>query len=104
MTNYPILELIIAAAIVLGTLFAIAVIRLIIKKADCHTLKPPLELKLYYDSNSECFELALQRLINSGAVRQYDVNITVVDLEKTNDSLMWLKRLEKKLGCSIDIL
>lgn len=104
MTKIMCLELITTAAIVIGTLFAIALIRFLIKKADCRTLKPPLELRLYYDSDSECFEVLLQRLINSGAVRQYDVSISVVDLEKSKDSEMWLRKLEKKLGCRMEIL
>lgn len=98
------LELIIALAIVLGTLAAIMLIRLFVKRAECAISKPPMEITLYYDSECECFEMLVSRLINSGAVRQFDLKLTVVDLEKTCESAKWLYRLQKKLDYRFDIV
>lgn len=96
-------ELIVSLAIVLGTLLTIALIRLILKRTGCSWTKPPLDMKVYYGSDCECFEILLEKLINSGAVRNFKVTLIVVDTEKTEESAQWLESLQKKLGFIFDI-
>ncbi|MCD8006780.1 MAG: hypothetical protein LUF29_07410 [Oscillospiraceae bacterium] len=94
--------------LVIGLLFVLAVF-LGVELINAHysrekeTLKPQAELRIYYESDSECFEWLVEKLKESKAVRDCKARLIVVDTVRTEESRMWLLSLQKKLGGAFDI-
>ncbi len=98
------LELIIALAVILGTIFAICFIRLALKRAAARCAKRPhIDITVYYSEELECFELMLERLVRDCAGSGFEVSVTVVDTQDSPESRAWLSALRDKLGGSFGI-
>ncbi len=66
-------------------------------------LKPQAEIRIYYESDSECFEWLVERMKESKAVRDCKARLIVVDSVRTEESRKWLQSLQKKTGNAFDI-
>ncbi len=67
------------------------------------TLKPQAEIRIYFESDCECFEWLVERMKESKAVRDCKARLIVVDSVRTEESRKWLESLQKKMENAFDI-
>ncbi|MCC8196206.1 MAG: hypothetical protein LUG23_09220 [Oscillospiraceae bacterium] len=92
----------------IGLLFVLAVFLAVelINEHFCRketTMKPQAEIRIYFESDCECFEWLVEKLKESGAVRDCKARLIVVDSVKTDESRKWLESLQKKMGNAFEI-
>lgn len=105
MTNNWCFELIASLILIGSTLAAVFIISLITRsaKGHWHGCRPSAEAVIYYSSQCECFEAAIDSLMKSSAARAFDLRIRVVDTEKTAESQRFLRALWNKHEYSFEI-
>ncbi|MCD7824277.1 MAG: hypothetical protein LUG86_09750 [Oscillospiraceae bacterium] len=67
------------------------------------TFKPQAEIRIYYESDCECFEWLVERMKESKAVRDSKARLIVVDTVRTEESRKWLMSLQKKMNGAFEI-
>ena len=92
----------------IGLLFVLAVFLAVelINEHYCRekeTLKPQAEIRIYFESDCECFEWLVSRMKEPKAVRDCKARLIVVDSVKTEESRQWLISLQKKMNGAFDI-
>ncbi len=105
MTNNWCFELAASLILIGSTLLAVLLISLITRSARrlSKGRKPAAETVIYYGSDCECFEAAMECLLKSSAARAFDMRIRVVDTEKTEDSRAFLRTLRNKHEYAFEI-
>ena len=95
-------DLALAAAVVLVTVGAVALVSFAVRHALRQPHKsaerPRAAVTVYYSPELECFEAQLERLVNSRETAMFDAQITVVDTACSEESRAWLRALRRKLG------
>lgn len=97
------IELAASACLILATLVVILILSRVAAWAKTGEDKPGCRISILYQPGCECFEMRLERLIKSNALRGFDPTITVVDGVGTEESLRWLNALRAKLGYCFEI-
>ncbi len=92
----------------IGLLFVLAVFFAVelINEHYCRketTLRPQAEIRIFFESDCECFEWLIEKLKESKAVRNCKAKLIVVDKVRTEESEQWLKSLQKKLNGAFEI-
>ncbi len=96
------IKLAIGLAFVLVVYFAVE----LINEHFCRekeALRPQAEIRIYYESECECFEWLVERMKESKAVRDCKARLIVVDSVRTEESRKWLLSLQKKMNGAFDI-
>ncbi len=96
------IKLAIGLAFVLVIFFAVELINEHYCRKET-TLRPQAEIRIYYESDSECFEWLVEKMKESKAVRDCKARLIVVDTVRTEASEQWLKSLQKKLNGAFEI-
>lgn len=105
MINNWCFELLAALILIASTLLAVLLIRAASRSIGklSKSCKPAADAVIYYSSACECFEAAMSALIKSSAARAFDLQIRVVDTEKTDQSRRYLTALRNKLKTEFEI-
>lgn len=80
-----------AAVLLLGWLTGMAK-----RGAAVSKKRPECRIRIYYQTECECFERLLDRLISSSALQRFDTKLAVVDCVGSPESWRWLCELQKK--------
>ncbi len=105
MTNNWCFELVASLILIVTTLVAVLLISLATRPARrlSSGCRPAAEAVIYYGSQCECFEAAMESLLKSSAARAFDLRIKVVDTDKTAESQKFLSALRNKHKYAFEI-
>lgn len=95
-------KLVIGLLLVLAVYFAVELINSCFCRRKDQRV-PEAEIRIYFESDYECFEWLIQRMIQCDAVRSCKARLVVVDLICTEESEKWLSNLQRKLCGAFDI-
>ena len=97
-------NIVFAFILIAATVALIWLIRLLTSGLNSPCSRPRVALMIYFDKNCECLEYNLDRIYSSPALRDVELQVTVVDCVATEESSQWLKALGAKLKKDFDII
>ena len=97
-------DFIFTLVIIAATALLIYVIRFLTRGQRTRCVRPRAKLILYYETDCECIEYDIEKVLSSPAMTGFELSLRVVDVINTPESRAWLEELRKKTGVDFEIV